>query len=747
MKNIRNYFYVIFLMILVGIVTMQRGSVSTEQVDEGKITVALVENDGFSVDSQNPVVVNKGEKISFDITIHDNYFYKETDKVQYKDGKLTFEGVTSSKNIYMNMGHNCLVTVAEAKNGTVELLTDEEVTENTELLKDGRVTEGSEVSVKIVPDEHYEVDSIVINEKEYPPISGDVFKFIVEDDCEVKVNFIGKPVNFMYMSNNLGEVVIENQNDEYHYGDVISLDCVMPENINFNGWSEDGYINDGGMLVSENSKWDYAITEDSILYANFKDTSIYHIIFKGNQGKISGEINMESSPRVYVNLPIDTGKITRDGYTLIGYNTSADGSGETYQLGELIVMPEHDLELYAMWMKNTDEAYLDYTVNDGNVVINGLAEGGETLTELCIPAAINGKKVVSINSNAFHNIDTLETVIVPIGVKSIGQKAFADCDKLHTVYLPESLTEMASGAFSNTKNFSNLRVLPSLNRVFDYDYDAILADKYMRLKNTDGKRMILVGGSSLTFGLNSVMLKERFSDYDIVNFSGSYLYGMVTLFELIKNNVREGDIVIFCPEYYNYTYGSIEASSIVNWQYIESNYAMLEDIDIRNTPEMFSQFVEYLSTKREILPEKLVNTDSVYIRSGINVYGDLILYRKNRVNKMIALPNTDLITTVGMGRYNSVCKELTEKGVTCLFSFPPIHGGESSRDYIETATKEFMNKLKENLDSRYCTIISKCSDYSFDVRLFYDNKYHLTLDGAKERTKVLIKDLETFGLD
>lgn len=733
MKNIRNYIYVLVLMVLVGIVSIQRDKV--EQVDDGKITVALIENDGFSVNSQNPVVVNKGESVSFDITIHEHYFYKETEGVQYKDGKLTFDNITSNKNLYIDMGHNCLITVADTENGTVELLGEE------------RVIEGSQSSVKIVADEHYEVDSIVVNGKEYPPISGEVFEFRVEEDCDIKVNFIGEPVNFMYLSNNLGTVTVGNQVDEFHYGDIIRLECMMPENILFNGWSVDGYIDDGGSLLVKNSKLDYTITEDTILYANFKDTSIYHIAFHGNQGKISGKIDMESSPRVYVNLPVDTGKITRAGYTLMGYNTSADGSGEAYQLGEMIVMPEKDLELYAMWMKNTEDKYLDYTVSGGNVVINGLAANDGTLSELCIPATINGKKVVSIGSNAFKDIDTLETVIVPIGVKSIGQNAFADCDKLHTVYLPETLTDMASNAFSNTQNFSNFRVLPSLDRAFDYDYDAILADKYMKLKNSTGKRIILVGGSNLTFGINSVMLKERFPDYDVINFSGSFMYGVVSLFELLKANTHEGDVVIFCPEYYNTTYANTEASSITNWQYIESNYAILEDIDIRNTPHLFSQYVTYLARKRGILPGKLTNTDSVYIRSGINSYGDLTVYRKNRTGMSIALPSAGLITTTGMNRYNDVCKELTEKGVTCLFSFPSIHGGESSRDYIETATKEFMNKLRGSLDSRYCTIISKCSDYSFDVSLFYDNIYHLTLEGAKERTKVLIKDLENFGLD
>ena len=113
----------------------------------------------------------------------------------------------------------------------------------------------------------------------------------------------------------------------------------------------------------------------------------------------------------------------------------------------------------------------------------------------------------------------------------------------------------------------------------------------------------------------------------------------------------------------------------------------------------------------------------------------------------IALPTTGLITTSGMNLYNNACKTLTQQGVTCLFSFPSIHGGDSSRAYIENATKEFMNKLQTSLDSNYCTIISKPADYSFDVSLFYDNRYHLTLEGAKVRTQVLIKDLEAYGLD
>jgi len=162
---------------------------------------------------------------------------------------------------------------------------------------------------------------------------------------------------------------------------------------------------------------------------------------------------------------------------------------------------------------------------------------------------------------------------------------------------------------------------------------------------------------------------------------------------------------------------------------------------------LLQQYVTYLSRKRGILPGKLKNTDSVYIRSGINAYGDLITYRKPRARKDTVIPDISIITNAGMERYNNICKELTDKGVTCLFSFPSIHGGSDDRAYIEAKTEAFMSTLKSKLNPEYCTIISECADYAFDVSLFYDNRYHLTLDGAKERTKVLIRDLEAYGLE
>ena len=263
----------------------------------------------------------------------------------------------------------------------------------------------------------------------------------------------------------------------------------------------------------------------------------------------------------------------------------------------------------------------------------------------------------------------------------------------------------------------------------------------MRLHNTQGKRIIFVGGSNCTFGLNSDMIQERFPDYTVINFSCSAFYGILPLFDMLRANVRAGDIVVLIPEYYNAMYAKSEHESMTNWQYLESNYDILFDINIQNNKNIFRTFTKYLDLKRSYLPGKKVSSDNIYIRSGFNSAGDLIVYRPGRGYFGFTVPDEGIITDLGMSRYNQLAKELTERGAECLFSFPPQPNDGFTLDYIRSQTASFNAKLKASLDSNYCTIISSSADYYFDKYLFFDSKYHLTLEGAVLRTEQLLQDL------
>jgi len=250
----------------------------------------------------------------------------------------------------------------------------------------------------------------------------------------------------------------------------------------------------------------------------------------------------------------------------------------------MMLMPREEVTLYAQWAQHTPADQFSYTEKKGKITITGFSEKGleAAPAELVIPDTIEGKTVTEIGSEAFYGCDFLRTVVLPAGLTSVQYNSFADCTGLTTVYFPETLTELSEYAFTGCENFSDMRVIAKFPTVFDYCFDSALADKYMTLTHTEGKRIILVGGSNLAFGIDSALIQEQFPGYSVVNMGSSVHHGMLSHFDILRANVREGDIVIFCPEYVYVVYTVTEAPTMANWQYLESNYDILKDIDLRS---------------------------------------------------------------------------------------------------------------------------------------------------------------------
>lgn len=701
----------------------------------GDITVGVALGEGFSIKGENPVRIEKGGSASFDIELEEGYFLIKSSLGELDGNTLTVESPAKSDTVYLTVGKKCAVTVKEGEHGKAELVGL------------SSFNSGDSVSVYVMPDENYEVAAVLVNGTRYPAPAGDVFKFTVETDSEIEALFVGKKLTFMAMTGNLGSTSVDNGTEEYRYGDVLRLRCDYDKgHIVFGGWSEGAFLADGGTLISDGENLDYLLLENSVIYANFYDRTKYSLDIAANYGTLSSELGGEYSPGEYVNLPIGDGTLTREGYTLVSYNTEPDGTGERYSLGAMIKMPREDVKLFAEWVKHIDPSYLRYRAEGDTCTVLGLSETGKNagVRMLCIPDAIGGKAVTAIAADAFSGCDDIKTVVITNGVKYIGSRAFADCNALETVYFPESLLTLDRSAFSGCTSFSSMRVMAALPRVFDYDYDSALADKHMRLKTTEGNRLIVVGGSSAAFGLNSGLIKESFPDYTVINFSCSAFYGVLPIFEMLKANVRDGDVVVLAPEYYYLMYGVGETDTMINWQYLESNYDILCDIDIRNTGAILNTFTSYLAEKRAYLPGKKTNADNVYIRSGFNETGDLTVNRTNKTAFGFSAPPAAVVTEVGIGKYNELFATLAERGAICLFSFPPQPSGGLSKAEIEPYVADLRERLSSYLDSSSCTVISDVADYFFEDRLFYDLTYHMTLEGAEERTKLLISDLKAY---
>jgi hypothetical protein len=108
-----------------------------------------------------------------------------------------------------------------------------------------------------------------------------------------------------------------------------------------------------------------------------------------------------------------------------------------------------------------DVSDFETSVENGAVIITGFWGTGK-ITEVRIPAEIDGLPVKIIGDRAFSN-SQLTSVVIPNSVTSIGIGAFAD-NKLARVTIPNSVTSIGKGAFSNNP-LTNLTIGNSVTTI------------------------------------------------------------------------------------------------------------------------------------------------------------------------------------------------------------------------------------------------------------------------------------------
>ena len=105
----------------------------------------------------------------------------------------------------------------------------------------------------------------------------------------------------------------------------------------------------------------------------------------------------------------------------------------------------------------------DFTVKDGMIASYN---GTDSYVE--IPLIIDGVEIAGIDSYAFNNNDTVETVVIGEGIEVIQSYAFVDCDRLTTVKCPDSMLLIGFDAFDKCYALEDLDVPESTHLMIDY---------------------------------------------------------------------------------------------------------------------------------------------------------------------------------------------------------------------------------------------------------------------------------------
>ncbi|MCD7945602.1 MAG: leucine-rich repeat protein [Clostridiales bacterium] len=439
----------------------------------------------------------------------------------------------------------------------------------------------------------------------------------------------------------------------------------------------------------------------------------------------------------------------REGYTLIGWNTRADGSGTAVGLGSR-VDPAESLTLYAQWSKWTDESRFTWEEEGDGVKIIGYSG---TDSVISIPAELDGLPVRYIGEGAFAEA-VCETVILPNTVRTLESGAFRGCT-LTTLYLSDNITTLNDYSFQDCDSLQTVHLNAVEDPVYSGTYYDTFTDKFDRLLTlSDCQKIVLFSGSSTRFGYDSAAIDQAFEDYEVVNMGVFAYTNAYPQFLLILDCMGEGDILIHSPEFdaAQRQFCTTIRMDDTFFKLIESNYDLLARLDLREVGGTFSALSSFLAGREGMEAGSYARSASDYDEDGnpvdepsYNEYGDYILYRPNADSDepVYGLAVDYTVRSFPVAQFiqplNEMYQRFLDRGVRVYFTYAPRNSLAISEDSTEEARAELDAWFRENL---IVPVLSDIEESLWPGRYLYGTDNHLSTEGVAIRTEQIISELK-----
>ncbi len=526
----------------------------------------------------------------------------------------------------------------------------------------------------------------------------------------------------------------------------ITVSVKMKDGYVFDGWSKaTGTSNNGAMANgiaadSTETTYTYSVSksQNTTIWANYSAQIVYH----PNGGTVSGggdtytqkySVVWYKSPNT---LPVQD-YFYNSGYTLVEYNTKADGSGESVSPGSKVALTDSGVkELYCIWEKQNDAS--DFTTQSvsGGVAITGY---NGTSQNVVIPDVIGSKKVVSIAGGAF-NSSNITRVVLSKNTTTVESGAFKNCTKLESFVMFDNVTTISDDSFSGSA-LKNLQVNAVLNLYNNWttSFAGSKMDRLIWAKENGKKVIVIYGGSGTLYGWNSDAIEKAFGgEYVVVNLGTNANVTAAMYFEACEKLLTKDDILLWSPETGASPFGSTSMSSVRSWEINAGHYDIFKQIDISEYPYVFSSYAQYAVSHTN----NQKNFDS--FSPNVTVEGDGLdqtnrgsgYSYNNEYERMLSQIKGNTFDYMA-----ELIKKLDAKGVKVFHTYAAMdENGKDSIDY-DYITNTFEKAFKEKFQG--VEMISDIKDCFVKNENMGDSKWHITPAGAEERTAVVIEDLKT----
>ena len=281
-------------------------------------------------------------------------------------------------------------------------------------------------------------------------------------------------------------------------------------------------------------------------------------------------------------------------------------------------------------------------------------------------------------------------------------------------------------------------------------YYAELPVLWNRLQTVQGKKIVIVGGSNVAFGVNAAeleaVLRKRGFDYTVCNFGLYAAVGTSAMLSLSAPFIGEGDIVVLAIEPAPDTFSAYFGATAM-LKCAEDCPEMLLYLNSRQRTAVAGNYIAYLQERAEIRRSGILpNPEGAYAKAAFDANGDMVYHRAGNAMPLgydtavpidlAALPCEDAFVR----QVNDYIAAARARGAQVVMSFSPMNRGAVKDASADTVYGFFLHLL----ETFHSPIISDPNDYIMDSGWFYDTNFHLNSAGAAIRTHQLACDLLTW---
>ncbi len=255
------------------------------------------------------------------------------------------------------------------------------------------------------------------------------------------------------------------------------------------------------------------------------------------------------------------------------------------------------------------------------------------------------------------------------------------------------------------------------------------------LQNTPSPRIIFIGGSNLSFGLNSQLIKDSLA-INPINTGVNANIGLIFMMNNTIKYIKKGDIVVVIPEYSQF----FNDYAIGN----EELYRTILDVKMRDVIDLnYKQFKDIICFIPEYVLKKLnaeqygeFPEDKIYGVNSFNSYGDAYKHWGETREQFEPFGLGGDFSYDVLNQLERFKNKVENKGGIFLISYP----GYQTTSY--NFSFDGIKKIEEQYSIKKFKILGTPERYAIPDSMMYNTPYHLIKSGVDRRTFLIIEDLK-----